>query len=230
MRRLITTLGLTVLLAGPAGVTLAEPAPDASSIPQETRVAGTPPALEGRWLLLVTHPGGAARSGASGWEVRHVDGRLRLEERVVELPEGGRSPRAAETWEPSAGDLAAIAGAWDHSALVPPGIARLEHEIVGPDAFDDTIRSESVATGALWLVRQTRAFAPGVARPAREIRVFAPNQTDGRGYRGKYLIATIALVPIPVPIKVEGTFRLIRLEPPARPFWRRALDALRGCN
>jgi hypothetical protein len=226
VRRLLASLGLVALvLVG------ARPGASTDSAPiEETRVTGVLPGLEGRWLLLTTLGTGGHRSAASLWELTSADGRIVLHEHLADLPEPQRAALDRGGWDPTPADLEAIASRWDTLVPVPRGIVRSSHELIGPDAFDDAVKREPMAAGALWIARQTYGFAPGGSRPAQEIRVFAATSRDDRGWAGRYATAAIALAPMPLPIKLDGTFRLLRLPAPSRSLWQRVADAFRGCN
>jgi hypothetical protein len=225
VRRLIRLLGALVVVAALASSRAAD-APAASPLAQTTIVRGTPPEdLEGRWLLLSSLGTAEARrrSTASLWEVARRDGALVVTERFVR-------PAGAERagWEPLPEELRELAEGWDEVPPEPRGVAQIRHEIIARDAFDDAIRSEPIAADARWIVRQQLTFEPGGGRPAREIRLFAARTSDAAGHRGAYVAAMIVAAPMPIPIKVDGTFRLHRLPEPA--LWTRLLDVFRGCN
>jgi hypothetical protein len=222
MRRCLAGLAF-LLVVGAAGAVWALPV-------QRTTVAGTVEGLEGRWLCLVTLGASAAagRTAASLWEVRSSDAGLVLSERLIVLPEAPRKRLQAGGWEPSDEDLETIARGWDTLSPEDRGIATMSHEIFGPDGFDEVIAKEPAAANALWVVRQIYSFAPGRARPLREVRVFAADATDVRGYRGRYEAATVVAAPLPLPVKLEGRFRLLRLAP--RSPWSRLADFFRGCS
>jgi hypothetical protein len=232
MRRAVAAL--TVILLGVSGVvhhSRAQTTTTAPSTPlpaQETRMLGAVPALEGRWLAVTTI--GAQRGGTSLWEViRNADG-VALSERHVVLPDALRRNVAQPDWNPSAGDLDAITAAWETLSSEPRGIARIEHEVFGRDGFTDEIKNEPMTADALWVVRQTYAFTPARNRPVKEIRLLAAEREEPTGYRGAYLDVTIAVVPVPIPIKIAGRFRLIRLPAPPRSVWSRIAEVFRGCN
>ena len=206
----------------------AQPSAIVSAVEQETTEVGNPPALEGRWLLLSTlgsgGTGGRRQADAVLWEVRHIDGHLRLTQRSVDPPGG----KLAFGSEPTPADLRAIATGWDTLAVEPRGVAHAVHDILGGDASD--VGREPNSAGALWVVRQTFGLTPGTARPLKEIRVLAARSEDASGYRGTLLTVVFAAAPMPIPIKVEGSFRLLRLPEPSRSPWARVWDVFRGCN
>jgi hypothetical protein len=199
---------------------------------QETRVVGTAPPLEGRWLTVrwIGTPGAYHRSHASLWEViRNPDG-LTLSERHVVLPDDLRRKAESLDWNPSAAELQRIASAWDTLPSEARGIVRMQHELFGRDGFTDDIKSEPMTADARWVVRQTYDFEPVRRRPAKEIRLFAVERDDATGHQGAYLSAALAAAPMPIPIKLPGRFRLIRLTPTSRSLWSRITDVFRGCN
>ena len=197
---------------------------------QETRVVGTAPDLAGRWLLVATLGQGGGRSSATLWDVTSDAAGLQVRERHVGLPPAQRAELERGGWTPSPADLDAIASAWDALVPVERGIARTRHEILGPDGFDDTVRNDPLSAGALWIARQSYAFAPGGSRPSQEHRIFVATAREGDGWAGKYADATIAMVPMPMPITLEGSFRLVRLPAAPRSLWTRLADVFRGCN
>ena len=202
----------------------AQPPPTIAPVEQETVVTGTPPALAGRWLLLTTlGTGGRGRADAALWEAMTIDGQLRLTQRSVELP-GGRLAGV----DPTPAELQAIARDWGTLASEPRGVDRIGHEILGGDAA--AVAGETSTAGALWVVRQNLGLTPGPARPLKEVRVLAARTADGAGYRGSFVTVVLAAAPMPIPIKVEGTFRLLRLPRPAPSPWARVLDVFGGCN
>jgi hypothetical protein len=228
VRRRIAKLGATVVVAAivaDGGST--PPAPGSFEIAQTTMVRGTGPNLEGRWLLATSlGTGGGRRSTASLWEVTRVAGQVVLTERFVKLPDDDRSARP-DGWEPTPAEVETIAAGWETLPSEQRGIARVSHEIIGRDAFDAAAKTDALATDALWIVRQNVGFAPEPSRPAKEIRVFAARLEDADGYRGKCITTMIVATPMPMPIEVQGTFRLVRVPLPSRPFWRRLLDVFR---
>jgi hypothetical protein len=204
---------------------------DATDLPQVTKVVGTAPDLVGRWLLVATlGRGGGNRSTATVWDVtRDADG-LQLRERFVTMPPAQRASLERGDWIPSPDDLDALASAWDTLAPLDRGLARVTHEVAGPDGLDDAARSDPLAAGALWIVRAGYVFAPGGSRPTQEHRVFAATARDGDAWTGKYADATIALAPLPIPITLQGSFRLSRVPATSRSTWTRLADVFRGCR
>jgi len=204
---------------------------EATDVPQATKVVGTTPDLVGRWLLVTTlGQGGGHRSTATVWDVtRDADG-LHLRERFVTLPPAQRDSLERGDWIPSPDDLDALASAWDTLEPLDRGLARVTHEVAGPDGLDDAARNDPLAAGALWIVRASYAFAPGGSRPTQEHRVFAATGRDGAGWTGRYADATIAMAPLPLPITLQGTFRLSPVPAAVRSTWTRLADVFRGCR
>ena len=228
VRRRIEKLGATVVVAAIVADGGSTPPPTGpSEIAQTTMVRGTGPNLDGRWLLATSlGTGGARRSTASLWEVTRVAGQVVLTERYVKLPDEVRSARP-DGWEPTPAEIETIAAGWDTLPSERRGIDRVSHEIIARDAFDDAVKKDAMATDALWIVRQNVGFAPGPSRPAKEVRVFAARSEDADGYRGKCITTMIVATPMPIPIELPGTFRLMRVPAVSRPFWQRLLDVFR---
>jgi hypothetical protein len=213
-------------------------APANAEAPQTTTVAGTPPDLEGRWLVLpaVGVAQGAKRLVPSVWEVTRIDGKFELRERLIILPPAQTEAlRVANderggVWDPTAGDLAAIAAGWD--GLVPEGrgVAEMVHQVTGRDGFDDDLKKEALSKDALWVVRQRYAFQPGNNRPITQVNLLAPLTREGQVYSGNYFSVAVAAAPFPVPIKFEGTFRLFPLPRESPSMWQRVGDLFAGCN
>lgn len=237
MRRAVATFTAVVIL-GVAGVvhhsraqttTTIRAVPDAPV--QRTSAAGTLSSLEGRWLALTTlGTGGAHRSSASLWDVERTGDGLVLSERHVILPEAQRRMVEQAGWTPTAADVALLASGSDTLPTETRGLARVHHELFGRDGFTDELRREPISAGALWVVRQTYSFAPERSRPVKQVRLLAADAEEPTGHRGRYLDVTIAAAPLPIPIKLPGTFRLVRLTAPSRSIWARIADAFRGCN
>jgi hypothetical protein len=205
---------------------------------QTTTVEGTPPPIEGRWLVLASVGIGqsAKRLVPSVLEVTTKDGALDVHERHVLLPPAQQAAlqRANDelggVWSPGPADVAAIAAAWDRLEPEDRGIAQMTHQLTGRDAFDDDLKKEDVSKDALWVLRQGYQFLPGGSRPVNQANLLAPLKQENGVYSGNYLAVAVAAAPFPVPIKFEGTFQLIPLEVPARSFWQRLGDFFAGCN
>jgi len=60
--------------------------------------------------------------------------------------------------------------------------------------------------------------------------MIAPAKFEDGVYSGPYLAVAVAAAPFPIPIKFEGTFRLIPLVPDAGSFWARVGDFFAGCG
>jgi hypothetical protein len=198
------------------------------SVVQQTIVTGTAPPLEGRWLLLIHLGSGAAHELATLWDVTRGGTGLEVVERFVVLPDAQRTAAERGRWKPSQEDLRAIAQAWDKLPPAKRGVSRVRTEIFGADGFTAEVKGDPIADGARWVVRQTYAFAPGMPRPASQVTIFAATSVEEGVARGRYLSVTVAAVPVPIPIRLEGTFELIPL--PSPPWWVRLLDVFRGCG
>ncbi len=241
MRRSVIALTLAVLLAGESRVAADEP-PTTTTIPttaptHTTTVEGTEPKLEGRWLLLATVglAQGAKRVIPSVFDVRRVDGKLQIRERHVVLPKAQDEAlrRANENlgavWSPTDQDLAAIDAAWETLQPEDRGVAAFTYQLTGRDAFDDDLKKEPTTKDAIWVLRQSYKFLPGGSRPITQANVVAPLKYENGVYTGNYLAVAMAAAPFPIPIKFEGTFRLIPIAH-ATSFWTRLGDFFSGCT
>jgi hypothetical protein len=207
---------------------------------ESTTVKGTlPDDFEGRWLLVckVGIGSGPGRAVGSLWEVTRKDGQLNLDERLVVFPPAQvqameeANQKSGGDWTPTPADIDVVRAGWD---TLPPegrGVKTIAHELFGPDGYDDAIKAEPKTKDALWIGRQVYEFGPGGGRPIKQVNVLsALTKTDG-GYTGNYTSVVVAAAPFPIPIKFDGTFKLIRLgNPPARGFLARLLDVFSGCN
>jgi hypothetical protein len=239
--RAFAGLGLFALVVAVAGAqdpsttstTLDRPTPT-----QTTTVEGAAPAIEGRWLVLPSVGIGqsAKRLVPSVLEIGTKDGVLDIQERHVVLPaeQNATLQRANEelggVWAPGPTDLAAIAAAWDTLTPEDRGIASIQHQVTGRDAFGEDLTSEAVSKDALWVIRQSYVFQPGASRPVNQANLLAPLKHEGGVWSGNYLAVVVAAAPFPVPIKFEGTFQMLPLERPAQSFWARLAGVFRGCN
>ena len=210
--------------------------PGAPAVEEQTQVRGTLPDLAGRWLVLpvVSVAGGASRTIPSVWEITTRDGKPVLHERLVILPDEQSKAldRANDelhvAWEPSQHDLDAIARAWDALTPEPRGVVKMTHELVGRDAFDDAFKKEKETADAQWAVRQVYGFEPGGNHPATQVNLFGITREEQGVYSGHYIALTVVSAPFPVPIKFEGTVRLLPLG--RRSFWTRLGDLFAGCS
>lgn len=215
-------------------------APDAApkGIEQTTTVTGTAPDLLGRWLVLplVGVAGGDRRVVPSVWDVHLKDGQLEITERLVLLPaaQAAAVQQANEerngAWDPTPADLDAIRSGWD--TLVPEerGIVSMTHQVTGRDAYDDDFKNDASAKDSIWAVRQSYGFESGGNRPITQANLIAPLKFEDGIYSGNYLAVTIAAAPFPVPIKFEGTFRMIPLVRSAPSLWQKVGDLFAGCH
>ena len=201
-----------------------------------TTVEGTGPKLEGRWLMLasVGLAQGAKRLIPSVFDVRRSDGKLEFRERHIVLPPAQNEAlrRANEdlggVWSPTDADLAAIDAAWETLQPEERGVAQFTYQLTGRDAFDDDLKKEATTKDALWVLRQSYIFLPGGSRPVNQANLIAPLKLEDGIYSGNYLAVAVAAAPFPVPIKFEGTFRLIPIGRTS--FWTRLGDFFAGCN
>jgi hypothetical protein len=184
--------------------------------------------LEGRWLLVTTlGSGGRNRSAASTWEV--VDG-SGLREHFVKLPPAQQGRLDGVGWAPTPEDVAAIDNQWTTLVPIDRGIVGARHEIFGPDGLDEALLRDPLAKDALWIIRQTYTFAPGGSRPSQEYHLLVARSEKDGGFSGDFVNATIAMAPLPIPIKLSGTFRLTRIPTPQPSLLARIGDLFRGCN
>jgi len=195
MRTTLVALMMIVGLAGLARVQGQEPAPPATQpgtpeprapITHTTTVDGTLPDLEGRWLLLASLGLGqsAKRLLPSAIDVRRSDGALEVRERHIVLPTAQQEAlrRANEelggVWTPTAADLGAIDRAWETLEVEDRGIATIEHQLTGRDAFDDDLKNDAGTKDALWVLRQSYIFLPGGNRPTNQANLVAPTKLE----------------------------------------------------
>lgn len=245
MRALKIALALVVALAGiarvrgeesPASPTTTTTVPEPPA--HTTTIEGTLPDLEGRWLLIATVAIGesAKRTLVSVLDIRRGDGKLEVRERHVILPavQNAALKRANDelggVWAPTPSDLEAIERAWDTLEPEDRGIAQMEHVLTGRDAYDDDLKKDPYTKDALWVFRQSYRFQPGGSRPVNQGNVMAPQKVEDGVYSGKYIAVAVAAAPFPVPIKFEGTFRMIPVGSRARSWWTRLGDFFAGCG
>jgi hypothetical protein len=244
MRIALAASLIVVVLAGLARVHGQEPAAQPGTPPEPrapithtTTVEGTLPDLEGRWLLLASLGLGqsAKRLLPSVFDVRRSDGTLEVRERHVVLPAAQQEAlrRANEelggVWTPTPSDLDAIDRAWETLQAEDRGIAEIQHQLTGRDAFDDDLENDATTKDALWVLRQAYIFQPGGNRPTNQANLLAPKKLEDGVWSGDYLAVAVAAAPFPVPIKFEGTFRLIPIGR-TRSWWSRVGDFFAGCG
>ena len=70
---------------------------------------------------------------------------------------------------------------------------------------------------------------PGGNRPTNQANLVAPKKLEDGVWSGDYLAVAVAAAPFPVPIKFEGTFRLIPIGR-TRSWWSRVGDFFAGCG
>ena len=242
MRGSAIALTLVAALSGAARVHGEDAAPTSTTVPgssptHTTTVEGTAPKLEGRWLLLanVGLAQGAKRIIPSVFDVRRRDGNLELRERHIVLPPAQNEALRRGNEElggvlaPNDADMAAIDAAWETLQPEERGVAQFTYQLTGRDAFDDDLKKEPTTKDALWVLRQAYIFLPGGSRPVNQANLIAPLKLEDGVYSGNYLAVAVAAAPFPVPIKFEGTFRLIPVGR-APSFWTRLGDFFAGCN
>lgn len=233
---------LVVALAGVSRVRGEDEPTTSTTVPRapvthETTVEGTPPDLEGRWLLLASVGLGqsAKRILPSVLDVRRSDGKLEIRERHIVLPAAQNealrrgNEELGGVWAPTPDDLAAIDRAWDRLETEERGIGTMVHQVTGRDAYDDDLKNDALTKDALWVLRQSYTFIPGGSRPVNQANLIAPLRVENGTYSGNYLAVAVAAAPFPVPIKFEGTFRLIPIGR-TRSWWARVGDFFAGCH
>jgi hypothetical protein len=237
-----TLLVPTLLAAGFAALAQETPTTTPTTVPRRpiahtTTVEGTPPDLEGRWLLLASVGLGqsAKRILPSVFDVRRNDGQLEIRERHVVLPPAQNealrrgNEELGGVWAPSDADLTAIDAAWDRLEPEDRGIAEMTYQLTGRDAYDDDLKNDGLTKDSLWTLRQSYVFVPGGSRPINQANLIAPLTFEDGIYAGNYVAVAVAAAPFPVPIKFEGTFRLIPVGRPRSP-WQRIGDFFAGCG
>jgi len=245
MRMLLVALGLllaTTASADEPAATLPKTPPSTAPAPappaeQTTSVKGTVPDLAGRWLAIgiLKLPNGSERTVPAVWEVTHASGAQVLTTRFVGLPAAlqhavEQANEAQKAWKPVPEDLAAIAAGWDALPVQDPKIATVATELIGRDAFDGDMKTEATSKDSLFLVRQAEAFLPAAAPTLRQVNIYAPTATTPTGYTGNFTLAVVAAAPFPIPITLNGTTELFRLETASPGLLARLLDVFRGCG
>ena len=205
---------------------------------QSTTADGTLPELEGRWLLLASVGIGtsAKRTLPSAFDVSRVDGKLEVRERHIVLPPAQSealrrgNEELGGVWAPTPADLEVIDRVWETLTPEDRGIAQIENILTARDAFDDDLKSDATTKDAVWVLRQSYAFHPGGSRPVNQANLLAPSKVEDGVWSGPFLAVAVAAAPFPVPIKFEGTFRLVPIGRTARPWWARIGDFFAGCG
>jgi hypothetical protein len=235
MLRLLATMAL-LAFAPCRGLALAG---DVAETPPEqtTAVHGTVPDLTGHWLVLsYIAVGNNVRTVAALWDVTASDGTPHVEVRFVALPEAlqaslDQANDANARWEPSEQQLQDLRNAWATLAPETRGAAKVETMIDGRDAFDDVLKKDETVKDSQFAIRQMISYLPGAQRPIKDVLVYGVTDQLPDGYGGKYVSASIAAAPFPVPITFKGTFRMHRLESvQARGLLARLLDMFSGCG
>ncbi|HWP65034.1 MAG TPA: hypothetical protein VNO26_03865, partial [Candidatus Limnocylindria bacterium] len=253
-RLLLCTMLITVAAAGvraqpapaPAPGTAAPSAGAAAPTPeatpseptQTTVVHGTPEDLSGRWLVLFDMKVNQTRRTMPLFlEITTTDGKPQLVERFVELPKDMAAElekhEAAQTlWEPTPAQLATLAATWQELAATDRGILQVTTDIWEPSTFTEAEREEMKAKDAVWVMRETYQFAPGGQRPATQVNVFVGLTRQPNGWTGTGVIAQVIAAPFPVPITLDGDFRMLRVDgaAPAGGLLARILGAFKGCG
>ena len=224
--------------APPATAATAPPGAASLTPTQTTIVHGTPLDLTGRWLVLFDlEASGVKRTLPSFLEIRSQDGKPEIVEHFVDLPpelaaELEKHNTAKTKWEPAAADLGLLAEQWSDLPKSDRGVAQVSNDIWEPSAFDETEHQVAEVKDALWVIRQTYGFTAGGQRPVTQVNVLVGTTREGNGWRGTGVVAQVAAAPFPVPITLDGTFRMLRLVAPERPpgLLARLLEAFTGCR
>ena len=239
MRTVGSLIALVVSLASlPVGATEPPPLPPPE---QHTVVRGTlPQDLPGRWMAVgwIELPDGKARTTPTLWEIKQDD-QLVLTVRFAALPPAQQKAlddanTAEQRWRPSPVDIAQLAAAWDALPPSDPRLVSIQNEIIARDGFDQSFATDAKTREAAWAVRQAELYHPSAAPAIKTINVYAVLEAREGGYFGNFTTATIAAVPLPIPITLSGTFQLYRVDggapPPRRGFLGRLMDFLQGCG
>jgi hypothetical protein len=206
---------------------------------QTSEVIGTVPDLTGRWFLLadLSFPNNPAHVLVpSFWVVSNVDGKPDVQMRFVKLPPSvagafEAANKERKSWTPTAQDLETIAEQWDSLPPEDRGFADVAIKLVGKDGFDDTINGEDRLKDSTWVAQVSGNFRPGGGRPVREVTILGANQQTEDGWSGNYMSVAVANAPFPVPIQLNGTFRMWKVDArPARGILSRIADWFAGCG
>ncbi len=241
----VAVMALTVAVSARAQGTTTSTVPPA--LTETTKVQGTlPPDLAGRWLAVpwLELPDGRSSTVPRLFAVRGAGEHLTVTQHFVTLPpdqqkaiDAANAGRAR--WEPTTDDLRAIAAAWDTATPYDPGLRTATAELIGADAFDEAIRAEPRAAGAKWILRFVETFRPSPTnRSLKQVAAFAVTGPRDGDFVGSYSSVHVAAAPLPIPISLNGTFRLYRLDAvqdgatakPARGLLVRLADQLIGCG
>jgi len=247
LRVTVVALAAMIAVAGSRGPTLADDASTTTTIqpappPQQTtKILGELPAdLPGRWLALgqVALASGNRRSVPVLWEITRADGNLVLTVEFATLPPAMQkavddSNAAEKGWTPTPADLAALADGWDTLPRGQPGVATVETELIGHDAYDEEIKKDDAVKDTLWMVRTSQSFLPSAAPMIKQVSVYGASRAVGNGWEGTFAHLMLAAAPFPIPISLKGDFHLYRLGGsggPAKGFLARLFDAFSGCG
>jgi len=223
----------------PAAAETTEPAPPAAP-EQHTVVRGTLPRdLAGRWMAVgwIELPGGKARTTTAFWEIGRESDGLALTVRFAGLPSAQQkgldeANSAEQPWRPAPRDITRLAAAWDALPPSEPRLVSVQSEIVARDGFDQSFSNDAKTRDAAWVVRQSEKYHPSAAPAIQTVNVYAVLEPREGGYFGNFTTATIAAVPLPIPITLSGTFQMYRLDAGAasRGFLGHLIDLLGGCG
>jgi len=237
MRRLLASL----LLAGVLAPALA-PADQPTEAPPEqtTQIAGDVPNLVGRWLVVsrveIPTRTDLGSTIASLWDVTAPGGKMSLTVPQVELPKALQDELAQANstharWEPTTRELQDLRDGWSSLEPLDRGVGRIETKITGKDAFDAVQKGEQRMKDALFIVQQTFDYRPGGGRPIRDVYLYGGVAQQPDGWTGSYMSASIAPTPVPVPITLNGTFRIYRLDSTQSPgLLERFFNMFSGCG
>jgi hypothetical protein len=205
-----------------------------------TRLEGTVPDLVGRWLVVTQIRTGRTGAGGNGaaqlWDIEALNGKPQLTVRDVRLPptlqaDLDAANQARRDWEPGVRELQTLRDTWSTLPAYDRGVARVETLIIGKDAFSDAIRTDAQMREADFVIQMIVAFAPGPNRPVKDVLLFGATATTPLGHAGNFASATIAPSPVPIPIALQGVFRLYRVDPaPTHGMLARIVDAFAGCG
>ncbi len=245
MRMLLAALGLllaTIAAADEPSTTIPATPPSTAAVPtppaeQSTTARGAVPDLVGRWLAvgIVKLPNGRERTVTGMWDVTRKDGGQVLTTRFLGLPppqqQAVEKANAAEQgWKPTPDEVAAIATAWDTLPVQDPKIATIATELVARDAFDEPMKTEAISKDALFIVRQAEVFHSTATPSLRQVNLYAVTAPTPTGYTGNFTLAMVAAAPFPIPITLNGTTDLYRLDAAPKGLVARLLDLFRGCG
>jgi hypothetical protein len=238
MRRLLASLLLAGVLAPALGAAADQPAEAPPK--QTTQVAGAAPNLVGRWLVVsrieIPTRTDLGSTIASLWDVTASGGTVSVNVPQVELPKALQDELAQANsthapWAPSPRELQDLRDGWSSLKPIDRGVGQIETKISGKDAFDAVAKGEQRMKDALFIVQQTVDFLPGEGRPIKDVYLYGALAQQPDGWSGNYMSASIAPTPVPIPIVLNGTFRIYRLDSVATPgLLQRFFDMFSGCG